>query len=90
MQLTDQQGSFGLDPLSFGSVFSSVRRNGLCLWNISVHHGDVIQLTVDEFTLSGYSGYYYAAWYGVGAGCGNSSLGVFDGVTTDESDLVAR
>ena len=84
MQLTDQQGSFGLDPLSFGSVFSSVRRNGLCLWNISVQQGDVIQLTLDEFILNGYSGYYDAA------GCGNSSLSVFDGFTTDESRLIAR
>ena len=90
MQLTDQQGSFGLESLSLGTVFSSLWRNGLCLWNISVQQGDVIQLILDEFILNGYSGYYATAGYRLGAGCGNSSLSVFDGFTTDESGLIAR
>ena len=76
--MTDPQGTLGMQH----SYSHGYKRNGVCVWNITVEEGNLIQMSIGDLNIAMYQGFNYMNF------CNSSFLKIYDGTEEDEQNLI--
>ena len=78
IHLTDPNGYVGMEH----SYSHGYKRNGVCVWNITVEEGKVVQLFIQDYNIRSYTA---SRWTDP---CISSFLKIYDGAEEDEGNVI--